>query len=91
MEGHNGKCIIIGSLFKHQPNKPSILQELSDDHQLTPSEPKEDYCSDDDCLFLEDQTSRIKLTGEKVDIRKSVTGVVCAVLGQENAKSTFEV
>lgn len=72
-------------------NKPSILQELSEDHQMSVPPPKSEYISDDDELHLEDQTSRIKLTGKIVDIKKSVTGVVCAVLGQENEKSTFEV
>ena len=52
---------------------------------------KTDYCSDEDQLFLEDQTSRVKLIGDNVNIKESVTGVVCAVIGSENAKSAFEV
>ncbi|XP_001605019.1 DNA polymerase delta small subunit [Nasonia vitripennis] len=88
---HGKRCAIIGTLYKHQPNKPSILQELSEEHQMTVPVPKPDYCSDEDQLFLEDQTSRIRLTGDKVNVRESVTGVVCAVIGSENQKSTFEV
>lgn len=92
IEDQQGKrCAIIGTLYKHQPNKPSILQELSEEHQMTASVPKSDYCSDEDQLFLEDQTSRIRLTGDKVNVKESVTGVVCAVIGLENQKSTFEV
>ena len=92
LEDQEGKkCAVIGTLYKHQPNKPSILQELSEEHQMTAPTPKVDYCSDEDQLFLEDQTSRIKLTGDKVNVKESVTGVVCAVLGYENQKSTFEV
>lgn len=92
LEEQNGKrCAIIGTLYKHQPNKPSILQELSEDHQMSAPAPKADYCSDEDQLFLEDQTSRIRLIGDKVNVKESVTGVVCAVLGLENKKSIFEV
>ncbi|XP_011500495.1 PREDICTED: DNA polymerase delta small subunit-like [Ceratosolen solmsi marchali] len=88
----NGRrCAIIGTLYKYQKYKPSILQDLSDKCQLSAPEVKEDYCSEDDQLFLEDQTSRIKLTGSQVNVRESVTGVVCAVIGTENKKSTFEV
>jgi DNA polymerase delta subunit 2 len=58
---------------------------------LLAPEPKKDYCSEEDQLFLEDQTSRIRLTGDKVNVKESVTGVVCAVVGIENKKSTFEV
>ncbi|XP_023245550.1 DNA polymerase delta small subunit-like [Copidosoma floridanum] len=92
LENQNGKrCVIIGTLYKHQTNKPSILQELSEEHQMTAPAPKVHYCLEEDQLFLEDQTSRIKLTGDKVDVKESVTGVVCAVIGAENKKSTFEV
>ncbi|KAJ8679728.1 hypothetical protein QAD02_015515 [Eretmocerus hayati] len=92
LEEQNGKrCAIIGTLYKHQPNKPSILQELSEEHQMSLPTPKPDYCSDDDQLFLEDQTSRVRLSGDKVNVKESVTGVVCAVLGSENQKSLFEV
>lgn len=82
---------MIGTLYKHQPNKPSILQELSEEHQMSAPVVKVDYCSDEDQLFLEDQTSRVRLTGNNVNVKESVTGVVCAILGSENKKSTFEV
>ncbi|XP_014222300.1 DNA polymerase delta small subunit-like [Trichogramma pretiosum] len=90
-EQEGRKCAIIGTLFKHQPNKPSILKELSEEHQMSMPAPLVDYCSDEDQLFLEDQTSRVRLTGDNVNVKMSVTGVVCAVLGAENSKSTFEV
>ncbi|CAB0032218.1 unnamed protein product [Trichogramma brassicae] len=90
-EQEGRKCAIIGTLFKHQPNKPSILKELSEEHQMSMPAPLVDYCSDEDQLFLEDQTSRVRLTGDNVNVKMSVTGVVCAVLGAENSKSTFEL
>lgn len=85
------KCIIIGTLYKHQQGKPSILRELSEDHQLTNPCPKSDYCSDNDQAFLEDEMLRIRLVGPQVDLKEIVTGVVCAILGNENNDGTFTV
>jgi len=83
--------VIIGTLYKHQKCKPSILHELSEDHQLTLSEPKSNYCSEKDQLFLEDEMLRIKLVIEDADLKNYVTGVVCAILGHKNKNGSFEV
>ncbi|XP_076663881.1 DNA polymerase delta subunit 2 [Andrena cerasifolii] len=85
------QCVLIGTLYKHQQGKPSILRELSEDHQLTLPCPKSDYCSEKDLPFLEDEMLRIKLIGEQVDLKNIVTGVVCAILGNENSDGTFMV
>nr|XP_012138164.1 PREDICTED: DNA polymerase delta small subunit-like [Megachile rotundata] len=85
------ECVIIGTLYKHQQWKPSILRELSEDHQLSLPSSKSDYCSEKDQPFLEDEMLRIKLVGEEVDLKQIVTGVVCAVLGKENNDGTFMV
>lgn len=90
-ESEGEKCIIIGTLYKHQQNKPSILKELSEDEQLVLPVVRDDYCSDDDQVFLEDDTSRIKLVGNNVNIKDIVTGVVCAVLGHQDENSSFKV
>nr|XP_012227934.1 PREDICTED: DNA polymerase delta small subunit-like isoform X2 [Linepithema humile] len=83
------QCVIIGTLYKHQKWKPSILHELSEDHQLTLSEPKSNYCSEKDQLFLEDEMLRIKLIIEDADLKNYVTGVVCAVLGCKEKDGSF--
>lgn len=85
------ECILIGTLYKHQQWKPSILRELSEDHQLNLSCSKSDYCSEKDQSFLEDEMLRIKLVGNQVNLKQIVTGVVCAVLGNENSDGTFMV
>ncbi|XP_017887566.1 DNA polymerase delta small subunit-like [Ceratina calcarata] len=85
------ECVLIGTLYKHQLWKPSILRELSDDHQLMFPSSRSDYCSEDDLPFLEDEMLRIKLIGEKVNLKEIVTGVVCAILGNENSDGTFTV
>lgn len=91
-ENEASKCILIGTIYKHQQWKPSILRELSDDHQLAPPESRDNYCSDEDVLYLEDEMLRIKLVGNVVDINEIVNGVVCAVLGHEDKDTgVFEV
>ena len=74
-------CVLIGTLFKHQSLKPSILRDISEECQLAP-QPIRDNCVDEaDKLILEDELQRITLIG-KVDVHSLVTGVVCAVLGK---------
>lgn len=92
LEDFEGKeCVIIGTLYKHQKWKPSILHELSEDHQLTLAEPKSNYCSEKDQLFLEDDMLRIKLMVEDTSLKNYVTGVVCAILGYKDKNGNFEV
>ena len=84
-------CVLIGTLYKHQQWKPSILKELSEDEQLAVPVARDDYCSNNDQVFLEDDTSRIRLAGKDADIMDLVTGVVCAVLGHQNESCAFQV
>uniref|UniRef100_A0A182RSJ8 DNA polymerase delta subunit 2 n=1 Tax=Anopheles funestus TaxID=62324 RepID=A0A182RSJ8_ANOFN len=84
------KCVIIGTLFKHQELKPSILREISEENQLAPQPPRSHYTNDNDILILEDALQRIKLVG-KMDVHSVVTGVVCAVLGYEESDGRFFV
>lgn len=85
------ECVIIGTLYKHQKWKPSILHELSEDHQLTLPEPRSNYCSEKDQLFLEDEMLRIKLVIDDASLNNYVTGVVCAILGYKDKNGSFEV
>ncbi|XP_071557072.1 DNA polymerase delta subunit 2 [Temnothorax nylanderi] len=85
------ECVIIGTLFKHQKWKPSILRELSEDHQLSLSEPKSNYCSEKDQLLLEDEMLRIKLVVDDAILKNYVTGVVCAILGYKDKNGSFEI
>ncbi|XP_072760075.1 DNA polymerase delta subunit 2 [Anoplolepis gracilipes] len=85
------ECVIIGTLYKHQKWKPSILQELSEDHQLTLPEPRSNYCSEKDQLFLEDEMLRIRLLVEDAELKNYVTGVVCAILGYKEKDGNFVI
>lgn len=75
------KCIIIGTFFKDQILKPSILKELSEDNQLVPLPPRSNYNDETDVLILEDELQRIRLDG-KINVSEMVTGIVSAVLGK---------
>jgi len=70
--------------------KPSLLRDLSKELQLE-VQPINNYASINDKLFLEDETLRIKLMGNHIDIQEVVTGLVCAVLGHELENGTFWV
>ncbi|XP_049809952.1 DNA polymerase delta subunit 2 [Schistocerca nitens] len=83
-------CVVIGTLFKHQELKPSILREISDELQLVPQPSRTNYVSEDDELILEDELQRIRLIGS-ISPHYVVTGVVCAVLGHESEDGKFLV
>ncbi|XP_075978642.1 DNA polymerase delta subunit 2 [Anticarsia gemmatalis] len=84
-------CVIIGTLFKLQELKPSILKELSDQLEIIPQAPRTHFVHESDSLVLEDELQRIKLVGECIDVHQVVTGVVCALLGSEDEDGIFSV
>ncbi|XP_050460366.1 DNA polymerase delta subunit 2-like [Cataglyphis hispanica] len=90
LENPEKSYILIGILYKDQKLKPSLLRELSKELQLE-AQPNKNYASDDDKLFLEDETLRIRLVGNHVNIQEVVTGLVCAILGHELENGTFWV
>ncbi|XP_072748042.1 DNA polymerase delta subunit 2 isoform X2 [Anoplolepis gracilipes] len=79
-----------GTLYKDQKLKPSLLRELSKELQLE-AQSNKNYTSADDKLFLEDETLRIRLVGNHVNVQEVVTGLICAVLGHELENGTFWV
>ncbi|XP_037928858.1 DNA polymerase delta subunit 2 [Teleopsis dalmanni] len=89
-EEQDETCIVIGTIYKHQAHKPSILREISEENQLAPQPPREYYADPDDKLILEDELQRVKLVG-KIDTRIMATGVVCAVLGNIEEDGCFNV
>lgn len=84
------QCCIVGTLFKRMELQPSILKEISEEHNLLPQPPRAKYISDTDELILEDELQRIKLEG-KIDKDKCVTGSVIAIYGAERNDGKFTV
>ncbi|XP_059192803.1 DNA polymerase delta subunit 2 [Centropristis striata] len=84
------QCCIVGTLFKRMELQPSILKEISEEHNLLPQPARTKYISDTDELILEDELQRIKLEG-KIDRDKCVTGSVIAIYGAEKNDGKFTV
>uniref|UniRef100_A0A1A7Z0K6 DNA polymerase delta subunit 2 n=1 Tax=Iconisemion striatum TaxID=60296 RepID=A0A1A7Z0K6_9TELE len=84
------QCCIVGTLFKRMDLQPSILREISEEHNLLPQPARVKYINDADELILEDELQRIKLEG-KINRDKCVTGSVVAIYGAEKNDGKFTV
>lgn len=85
-----GETIITGTLYKHSALKPSVLKEISEEHQLVPQPQATHYTSPDDVLVVEDETQRVRLIGD-LPVKELVTGIAIAVKGKEDDDGRFVV
>ncbi|BFF99256.1 DNA polymerase delta subunit 2 [Drosophila madeirensis] len=84
-------CILIGTIYKHQAHKPSILRDISEENQLAPQPPRQNYSEPEDKVILEDELQRVRLQGKILQTQLMATGVVCAVLGGTDSEGFFNV
>lgn len=57
------KYVVVGTLFKDQKLKPSILKQLAETNQLVP-QPVYAHCTDEsDVLYIEDEMQRYEIEG----------------------------
>ncbi|GBG66496.1 hypothetical protein CBR_g63079 [Chara braunii] len=85
------ECAVIGTIYKHMQLKPSILDEYAKERSNVPLVTASKFVRDDDHLILEDESGRVKLVGDGVDVGGYVTGVVVGVLGRETGSGEFHV
>ncbi|XP_035232571.1 DNA polymerase delta subunit 2-like, partial [Stegodyphus dumicola] len=69
---------------------PSILREISEEHNLIPQPVTEEFTKDDDFLILEDNLQRVILCGN-IDPHSHVTGVNIAIYGYTEEGGKFFV
>lgn len=84
------KCVVIGTLFKDQKLKPSLLQKIADANALIPAVVPTHFSDDSDMLYIEDELQRYLLIGN-VDVHMLVTGITCALLGSDQGFGKFLV
>lgn len=86
-------CWVAGTVYRDMPLKPNILDDVSKDHWISAPTSVTKYFSDDerDAVMLEDDSGRIRLTGNVLSSFMLVTGCIIAVVGTENASGDFEV
>eukprot|EP00919_Chromeraceae_sp_WS-2016_P069959 GHVR01165883.1.p1 GENE.GHVR01165883.1~~GHVR01165883.1.p1 ORF type:complete len:491 (+),score=130.17 GHVR01165883.1:16-1488(+) len=89
----NVECCVIGVLYKAMKLKPSVLADYS--KKLSLQGPLSSYVSDDDSLYLEDNSNRVQLTmgGSLINTQHKllVTGLVVGLRGYLRDTGLFEV
>ncbi|CAH1997561.1 unnamed protein product [Acanthoscelides obtectus] len=89
VEENYDECVVIGTIFKNQKCKPSILRQLAEASQLE-MQPVFSRPDETDQLFIEDELQRYHLIGN-IDSKTLVTGITCALLGSDIGKGKFQV
>ncbi|KAG0349292.1 hypothetical protein BG004_008030 [Podila humilis] len=82
---------LVGTVYLDMKLKPNILNDITKDHWIAAQPDKPKYTDDDDSVYLEDESGRVKLVGPKISSDLFVTGVVMGVLGSEDSNGDFKV
>ncbi|KZN92958.1 DNA polymerase delta small subunit [Penicillium chrysogenum] len=88
-------CWVAGTVYMHLPMKPNILEDLSKENFTSAPPPLRTYTDPSDPsltqIMLEDESGRLRLTGNFLQSTQLATGAIIAALGTENANGDFEV
>ncbi|XP_049849320.1 uncharacterized protein LOC126318425 [Schistocerca gregaria] len=82
---------VIGTIVKNMAHRPSVLDEYKATNMILQVSIKQNFISNDDQLFLEDETGRVKLSGCTLSSSDFLTGLVVGVFGKIAADGSFEV
>ncbi|KAJ6082424.1 hypothetical protein N7499_007298 [Penicillium canescens] len=88
-------CWVAGTVYMDLPMKPNILDDLTKENFTSAPPPRRTYTDPLDPsltqIMLEDESGRLRLTGNFLRTTQLATGAIIAVLGTENANGDFEV
>lgn len=94
---HYSRCAVAGVIVRKYSERPSVINKyitkIGAIDSMNRTSDKMHYFSDDDEVFIEDETGRIKIDLSECtrDCSYLVSGVVCALRGQMGRKPVFEV
>jgi DNA polymerase delta subunit 2 len=77
--------VALGTLYKDMKLKPTVLKEYTENRTMAAQLGADTFIAATDGLILEDESARIRLTGN-LDVSALVTGIVLAVRGMYDAK-----
>ncbi|QDS72826.1 hypothetical protein FKW77_006827 [Venturia effusa] len=86
-------CWVVGTVYMEMPLKPNVLDDISKEHWIVAPPAREKYTSSngEDQIFLEDESGRLRVTGDQLKKHLLVTGCIIAAMGTENAAGDFEI
>ncbi|KFH47358.1 DNA polymerase subunit delta-like protein [Hapsidospora chrysogenum ATCC 11550] len=86
-------CWVVGTVFVAMPLKPDILEDVSKDRWISAPIMPEKYFSniEENEIMLEDDSGRIRLSGDLLKSVNLVTGCIVAVMGTENPNGALEI
>ncbi|KAG0233886.1 DNA polymerase alpha/epsilon subunit B-domain-containing protein [Mortierella sp. GBAus27b] len=82
---------LVGTVYMDMKLKPNILSDLGKDYWIAAQPERPKYTDDDDSIYLEDESGRVRLSGPRITGELFVTGVVIGVLGSEDEDGNFKV
>lgn len=94
--GADRELVLVGILFKQMKSLPNTIDQYKASGVVgglpeTVDNATEQYWSDDDALWLEDHTMRVKLLLTQERIASMVSGLVVAVRGTPTADGDFKM